>query len=54
MEESKAVTVADSAKDAEKKTLALGDRMKSYEAQTVQHLNPHLPFIIRLDGKSCF
>jgi hypothetical protein len=28
--------------------------MKSYEAQTVQHLNPHLPFIIRLDGKSCF
>jgi hypothetical protein len=35
----------------EKKVLALGDRMKTYEATTVQLLDPKLPFIIRLDGK---
>jgi tRNA(His) guanylyltransferase len=34
----------------EKKVLALGDRMKTYEATTVQLLDPKLPFIIRLDG----
>ena len=51
MEDNKASSTVDSAKEAEKKVLALGDRMKTYEAATVQHLDPKLPFIIRLDGK---
>lgn len=31
---------------------ALGNRMKSYEAQTDQRLLPRLPIIVRLDGRS--
>ncbi len=50
MEDNKANVTADS-KETEKKVLALGDRMKTYEATTVQLLDPKLPFIIRLDDE---
>lgn len=51
MEDNKVNVTADTPKEIEKKVLALGDRMKTYEATTVQHLDPKQPFIIRLDGK---
>ena len=30
----------------------LGDRIKSYEATTENRLLPHLPIVVRLDGRS--